>query len=101
MLDGHKDRSLSRGLRAQAIWYDYILKYPGIVKVNEVGKDYDTNNSGTGKYPLVNLARNQNMVDISTGVFCYRISDYDSTGTDDCIKRAKQQNKFLCNLRGE
>lgn len=96
----HKDRSLSRGLRAQAIWYDYILKYPGIVKIIEVGKDYDRDNPGTGEYPLVNLARNQNMVDISTGVFCYRVSDYDSTGTDDCIKRAKQQNKFLCNLRG-
>jgi hypothetical protein len=36
------------------------------------------------------------MVDISDGVFCYK--SYDSTGTDDCIKRAKLQSKFVGNL---
>lgn len=97
----HKDRQLSRGLRAQAIWYDDILAYKGIIKIIEVGKNYNRDIPGTGNYPLVNLARNQNMVDICTGLFCYRVSNYDSTGTDDCIKRGKAQNKFLCNLRSE
>lgn len=87
----HKHRGFSRDMRAQAIYYDKILEYKDILEVVQVSKSYNN-----GNYHLVNLARNQHMVDISDGVFCYK--SYDSTGTNDCIKRAKLQNKFLGNL---
>ena len=96
----HRTRSPSRGIRAQAIYYDWILSYPKIIEKYEIGKDYNKDIPGTGNYPLVNLARNQHMVDIADGVVCYRVSESDSTGTDDCIKRAQKANKFLGNLRG-
>jgi hypothetical protein len=88
----HKDRGYSKDMRAQAIFYDRILNYEGIIEIFEVGKNYREMN-----FPLVNLARNQQMVDIADGVFQY--SAYSSTGTDDCTKRAKVANKFLGNLK--
>lgn len=87
----HSTRSLSRNMRAQAVYYSKILAYEKIVAIYEVSKTYNNEN-----WPLVNLARNQQMVDIANGVFCYKA--YDSTGTDDCIKRAKKANKFLGNF---
>lgn len=90
-INWHSTRSLSRDMRAQAVYYKKILGYKNIIAIHEVKKDYNN-----GNYPLVNLARNQHMVDISSGVFCYKA--YDSTGTDDCIKRAKKAEKFLGNL---
>jgi len=86
----HKNRQFSRNFRAQAIFYDYILHYRNLT-IHEIKKDYN------GEiYPFANFARNQHMVDISDGVFSFK--SYESTGTNDCIKRAKQQNKFLGNL---
>lgn len=87
----HKGRSLSRGMRAQAVYYDRILAYENIVSIHEISKDYNDQ-----QFPLVNLARNQHMVDIADGVFSYKA--YDSTGTNDCISRAKKVNKYLVNL---
>jgi len=87
----HRNRTLSRNMRAQAIYYDEILAYNNLVNTVEVTKSYNG-----GNFNLVNLARNQHMVDISDGVFCYK--SYESTGTNDCILRAKKQNKFIKNL---
>lgn len=89
----HKDRDPSRGIRAQAVYYDYILKQPNIIKIFEIKKNYNN-----GNYHFVNMARNQHMVDIANIVISYRVSTYDSNGTDDCIKRAKEQNKYYGNV---
>ena len=86
----HKNRGLSRGLRAQAIFYDYILEYNKLT-IYEIKKDYNNN-----IYQFANFARNQHMVDISDGVFSFK--SYESTGTNDCIKRAEEQNKYLGNI---
>ena len=90
----HKNRSLSRDMRAQAIYYEKILNYKNIESINEIKKDYNN-----GNFYFVNMARNQHMVDIADGVFCYK--SYDSRGTDDCINRAKKKGNFLGNLNGE
>lgn len=84
----HKDRSPSRNgeLRAQAIWYDYILAYPKLT-IREVPK---------GNEFFVNFARNIDMIDISKVVVSYK--KYDSSGTDHCIKEAKKRNKYLGNI---
>lgn len=87
----HRTRSLSRDMRAQAIYYDKILHYEKLIEQYEIGKDYNGD-----IYYLVNLARNQHMVDIADGVFCFKA--YDSTGTDDCVKRSKKKGNFLGNL---
>jgi predicted Rossmann fold nucleotide-binding protein DprA/Smf involved in DNA uptake len=86
----HKNRGLSRSMRAQAIFYDYILSYDKL-EIFEIKKVYNNN-----EYYFANFARNQHMVDISDGIFCFK--SYNSSGTDDCIKRAKEQNKFLGNI---
>jgi hypothetical protein len=90
----HKDRPPSRGTRAQAIYYDWILNYSRLT-IQEIKKDYNSPNN-IEIYPYANAARNQHMVDIADGVFSFK--RYDSTGTDDCIKRAQKQNKYLGNL---
>jgi len=87
----HKTRNRSRGIRAQAIYYDWILQHVPKENIFEIRKDY---NGET--YPYANAARNQHMVDIGNGVFSFKA--YDSTGTDDCIQRAKKQNKYISNL---
>lgn len=86
----HKNRDLSRNMRAQAVFYDEILKYNNLT-IFEIKKDYNR-----GNYLFANFARNQHMVDIADGVLCFK--SYKSSGTDDCIKRAKNLNKFLGNL---
>ena len=82
----HKNRELSRGIKAQAIWYDYILNYPKIT-IRNVAK---------GEHKFVNFARNADMIEISTYVASYK--KYDSTGTDHCIREAKKRNKYLGNI---
>lgn len=93
----HKSRPFSRGIRAQAIYYDWILNYDKL-EVFEIRKDYNSPNCSEN-YPYANAARNQHMVDISDYVFSFK--SYDSTGTDDCIKRAQQLNKYKGNLNNE
>lgn len=78
----HKSRPKSRGIRAQAINYDGILAYKNATTV-EVKKKY------CGKqYIFVNFARNQYMIDYADKLIAFK--RYDSTGTDDCINRAKK-----------
>jgi hypothetical protein len=87
----HKNRNLSRGVRAQAINYDRYVKYVNTVSIVEVKKDY------RGKvYQFANFARNQNIIDESNLVLSYKA--YDSTGTDDAIRAAKDANKYFGNV---
>ena len=86
----HKNRGLSHGMRAQAVYYDKILSYENIVEIAEVKKHY-----GKG-FHFVNMARNQHMVDITDVLFSFKA--YDSTGTDDCIKRGMEAEKYIGNL---
>lgn len=85
----HKQRPPSRGIRAQAIYYDYILNYSKL-EIVEIKKDY-----GNG-HPFANFARNQYMVDIADKVASYKV--YDSTGTDHCIKAAIKKGNYLGNI---
>lgn len=85
----HKNRAPSRGIRAQAIYYDFILGYKEL-EIFEIKKDY-----GLG-HPFANFARNQHMVDIADAVLSYKV--YDSTGTDHCIKAAKKKGNYLGNI---
>lgn len=87
----HKDRKPSRGMRAQAVYYERILRYERLQEVFEINKRYDGQS-----YQFANFARNQHMVDISNGVFSFKA--YNSTGTDDCTQRAISKNKFIGNL---
>lgn len=87
----HKNRSLSRGIRAQAIYYDKILSYDRLVKIYEISKYYSNET-----YPFANFARNQNMVDNADIVFAFKA--YNSTGTDDCINRSIKKGNFGGNI---
>jgi len=89
----HKNRDLSRNMRAQAIYYDKILNYNKLT-IYEIKKDYNGN-----IFHFANFARNQHMVDIADMVFSFK--SYNSSGTDDCIKRAKEQNKYIGNIYKE
>lgn len=90
-LKWHRNRDLSRGIRSQAIFYNQITRYSKIVSINEIKKQYN------GKeYKYGNFARNQNLVDVADYVISYKC--YDSTGTDDCIKRAELAEKYLLNV---
>lgn len=86
----HKDRGLSKGFRAQAIYYTKILTYSRLT-IFEIQKNYNG-----GNYSLVNIARNQHMIDIADGIISF--SRYSSTGTNDGIARAKKANKYLGNI---
>ncbi len=86
----HKNRPLSRDMKAQAVYYEKILSYKNLTKF-EIKKDYNNQS-----FHFVNFARNQHMVDIADVVFSFKA--YDSTGTDDCIKRAKKADKYGGNL---
>lgn len=83
----HKNRPPSRGIRAQAIWYDEILSYSNIQKIYEVKKK---------NFQFVNFARNQHMVNVSDKIISYK--RYESAGTNDCIQRAVKQNKYAGNV---
>ena len=85
-VEWHKNRGPSRGIRSQAIWYDYILAYPKLT-IREIPK---------GNHYFANFARNVDMVEIANAVVSYK--KYDSAGTDHCIKEAKKRNKYLGNI---
>lgn len=88
----HKNRTPRRDsdIRAQAIEYDRYLNYDKST-IYEIKKSY-----GEGNHIYANFARNQHMVDESDALISYK--RYDSTGTDDCIKRGKKQNKYIGNV---
>ncbi len=85
----HKVVKDTPNIKIQAIDYNTILKYPNI-EVHEVNDNM--NKGGYGYF----LARNQSMVDLSDCVLSYK--RYESTGTNDCIDRAKLQNKYYGNI---
>lgn len=85
----HRNRGLSRGIRAQAIDYDIILKYNNLVSILEIPKFYNNQ-----LYTYANFARNQALVDNSDIMLVFKY--YNSAGTDDCLKRIKQkQIKYI------
>jgi len=98
-LEWHKNRGLSRNVRAQAIYYDKIISYINnridngcqFSKIVEVPKNYNDK-----EYKFANFARNQNIIDESEGVVSYY--KYDSSGTKDAIKKAKKYKKYLGNV---
>jgi len=95
----HRNRPFSRGVKAQAIKYDEIIKYVlnrinngcKYSKINEISSNY----LGI-QYKYANEARNQNIIDASTYVISYL--KYPSTGTLDGIKKAKEKNKYFINI---
>ena len=93
-VEWHKFRPNSNNRRVQAINYDKYLNYAS--KVFEIPKNYRSEFFPNMKYKYVNFARNQHMVDISNKVISFK--QYNSTGTDDCIKRAKESNKYIGNI---
>lgn len=93
-VEWHKFRSHSNNRRVQAINYDKYLNYAS--KVFEIPKNYKSEYFPNMQYRYANFARNQHMVDISNKVISFK--QYNSTGTDDCIKRAKEANKYLGNI---
>ena len=94
----HISRPPSRGIMAQAIQYKIILNYVRnridngceISKIREIKKYYRS-----VSYPYANMARNQNIIDMSDYVISYL--RYSSTGTNDAIKKAKEANKYYGN----
>jgi hypothetical protein len=89
----HKHRLPSRGLRAQAIHYDFILQNGNIQTISEIKKDYMN-----GNYKYANMARNQHMIDIADIIISYKVPEYSSAGTDDGIYRAQKANKYYGNV---
>ena len=90
-IEFHKNKIVKEtpDIKIQAIDYERILLYENI-KIYEV--DNNLNMGGYGYF----LARNQVMVDLSDYVISFK--RYESTGTNDCIYRAKEQNKYLGNI---
>lgn len=89
-LEWHKNIKINpdRG-RAQAIFYDDILKYENLKIIIEVPKE------PSDKENIFNK-RNQSIVDISNEIYSYHLIE--SLGTMDCIKKAKEKNKYKGNL---
>lgn len=78
------------GLKIQAINFDKIISYKNIEKIIESNENYSKGNYGYF------LKRNQDIVNESDIIFSYK--KYESEGTNDCIKRAEMQNKYVKNI---
>lgn len=85
----HKNRENTSKGRVQAISYDKFLEYQKASWV-EIKKSY------SGGHQFANFARNCFMVDIATDVVSFK--QYDSSGTDHCIKYAKAEGKYSGNI---
>ncbi len=88
-IDWHKNRENTSKGRAQAIYYDKFLDYSKATWV-EIKKSY------SGGHQFANFARNCFMVDIATDVVSFK--QYNSSGTDHCIKYAKKEGKYIGNI---
>lgn len=89
-IEWHKNRENTSKGRVQAIFYDKFLQYSRSSWC-EIKKSY------SGGHQFANFARNCFMVDIATDVVSFK--QYDSTGTDHCVKYAKSQNKYVGNIK--
>lgn len=89
-VEWHKNRENTSKGRVQAIFYDKFIEYPRSTWV-EIKKSY------SGGHQFANFARNCFMVDIAADVVSFK--QYDSTGTDHCIKYAKKENKYIGNIK--
>lgn len=88
-VDWHKNRTCTSKGRVQAIYYNKFIEYPRSSWV-EIKKSY------SGGHQFANFARNCFMVDIATDVVSFK--QYDSSGTDHCIKYAKSEGKYIGNI---
>lgn len=95
----HQFRDLrANGTRAQAYDYQYIVDY--VKEKNTLG-DYNSQIFEIRKeyngelYKFANFARNQAMVDNCDNLISVLVNS--SSGTEDCIKRGKDTNKYLGN----
>ena len=88
----HRNKKIKSApnLKIQALNYDDILSYNKltIIEVND--------NLNKGNYGYF-LARNKDMVERSDYVLSYKC--YDSTGTNDCIDRARKASKYIGNVK--
>lgn len=91
-IEWHKNRENTNKGRVQAIWYQKFLDYPRATWV-EIKKSY------SGGHQFANFARNCFMVDLATDVVSFK--QYDSSGTDHCIKCAKSAGKYIGNIEKE
>ena len=89
-VEWHKNRTNTSKGRVQAIYYDKFLQYSK-ASWCEIKKSY------SGGHQFANFARNCFMVDIATDVVSFK--QYDSSGTDHCVKYAKSQNKYIGNIK--
>lgn len=89
-IEWHKNRENTSKGRVQAIYYNKFIEYSRASWI-EIKKSY------SGGHQFVNFARNCFMVDIATDVVSFK--QYDSTGTDHCIKYAKSEGKYIGNIQ--
>lgn len=88
-IEWHKNRENTSKGRVQAIYYNRFLQYQK-ASWCEIKKSY------SGGHQFANFARNCFMVDIATDVVSFK--QYDSSGTDHCIKYAKKEGKYIGNI---
>lgn len=88
-IEWHKNRENTSKGRVQSIYYDKFLDYSKATWV-EIKKSY------SGGHQFANFARNCFMVDIATDVVSFK--QYNSSGTDHCIKYAKKEGKYIGNI---
>ena len=91
-INWHQFREPTNKGRVQAIFYDRFLNYPKALWI-EIKKTYSSG------WHFANFARNAFMVDFANKVISFKC--YDSTGTDHCIKYAKNENKYAGNITKE
>lgn len=88
-LNWYKNKIID-GLKIQAINFDLIVNYKNVKIIIE-----SNDNLSQGNYGYF-LKRNDDIVNESDIVFSYK--RYESSGTNDCIKRAKDKNKYISNI---
>ena len=89
-IEWHKNRENTSKGRVQAIYYNKFIEYSRASWI-EIKKSY------SGGHQFANFARNCFMVDIATDVVSFK--QYDSSGTDHCIKYAKSEGKYIGNIQ--
>lgn len=89
-LHWHMNR-VKTGAKLQAIFYEEILENIESGNVFIANKEYQG-----GPYQYGNFARNQLIVDLSACVYSFKIGH--STGTEDCIRRAKKKKRYAGNI---
>lgn len=88
-IDGNKVKTL-KNYRALAFTGHINIEWYKKSSWVEIKKSY------SGGHQFDNFARNCFMVDIATDVVSFK--QYNSSGTDHCIKYAKKEGKYIGNI---